>query len=318
MDTIVAAVSSSFSSSLWNRVRTHQTSLLGEAERFLHGESLSEAIRDAFYATPRHQFAPRYPDGRPGLWSDVNESLLGEHLETLYADQPFCIYRDELDNVVSTISQPSLVLYMLHLLELESGMTVFELGGGSGWNAALMGRIVGSEGRVFSVEVESALIENANRALADCDLQNVSLTSGDAALGIPNQGPFDRGVFTACAWDLPPFFFQQIKEDGLLLFVLKFSDNNDLLAVLRKTPECFVSELLFPCRFVPIAGEHRVDPSAPTSDSESAFHQWLAAEQLEPDDLDLRIYPIGALESPPPKAHCYDRKDCAFVWSLPE
>ena len=186
--------------------------LLEQTDRFLQGELLSEAIRDAFIATPRHQFAPLFPDGRPGLWSDIEESLLIQHLDNLYADQPYCIFRDDKDEVVSTISQPTLVIYMLHLLELEPGMNVFELGGGSGWNAAMMGRIVGNEGHVSSIEAETSLLENARRALKDKGLENVSLIAGDASLGLSDKGPFDRGIFTASSWDLPKVFFDQIKK----------------------------------------------------------------------------------------------------------
>ena len=311
-------MNSSRSPNLQQSIREHQELLLKQTERFLQGEVLSSSIREAFLATPRHQFTPRFPDGRPGLWSDVDESLLLEHLDTLYADQPFCIYRNNQGEVASTISQPSLVIYMLHLLELEPGSSVFELGGGSAWNAALMGRIVGTEGRVFSVEVEAALIENAQRALSNSGLDNVSLIFGDAMLGLSNHGPFDCGIFTASAWDLPTVFFEQIKEGGLLLFILKFSDDFDLLTVLRKTPDAFVSELHFPCRFVPIAGKHALEPDNVTSEPECAFHRWLMQKSLEPDDLDLTIQRESQSSDLPPNAHRFTREKCSFTWSLPK
>lgn len=314
----IAVVNSSASPNLENRVRSHQKTLLKKAKRFLQGEPLSDTIRDSFLATPRHQFAPRFPDGQAGLWSDIEESLLIQHLDTLYADQPFCIYRDEQGNILSTISQPSLVIYMLHLLELEPGMSVFELGGGSGWNAALMGRIVGSEGHVFSVEVETALLGNARKALKETGLQNVSLIDSDAALGLAGQGPFDRGVFTASAWDLPIVFFDQIKEGGLLLFVLKFSDDCDLLAVLRKTSDAFVSELHFPCRFVPIVGKRQDSLTHTTSEDENDFHQWLSTNQIEPEDLDLTIRPASPSKSLSSNERKFDREDCSFIWSQPQ
>ncbi len=310
-------MNSSNSPNLQQSIRQHQERLLKQTERFLQGEVLLASIREAFLATPRHQFTPRFSDGRPGLWSDVGELLLLEHLDTLYADQPFCIYRNEHGDVVSTISQPSLVIYMLHLLELELGMSVFELGGGSAWNAALTGRVIGSEGHVFSVEVEAALIENAQQALNDSCIENVSLISGDAMLGLSKHGPFDRGIFTASAWDLPTVFFDQIKDGGLLLFVLKFSDEFDLLTALRKTPDAFVSELHFPCRFVPIAGKHALDPETPTSESERAFKHWLAAKGLEPDALNLTIQRANKSIDLPSNAHRYTREECSFTWSYP-
>ena len=311
-------MNSSNSPKLQQSIRAHQNSLLKRAKRFLHGETLPSIICDAFLATPRHNFAPRFPDGSPGLWSDIDEPLLLEHLNKLYADQPFCIYRNEIGVVASTISQPSLVIYMLHLLELEPGMSVFELGGGSAWNAALMARIVGNQGRVFSVEVVTALIENARRALKESGIDNVSLISGDAMLGLTEYGPFDRGIFTASAWDLPTLFFDQIKEGGLLLFVLKFNDDYDLLTVLRKKADSFVSELHFPCRFVPITGKRALDPNHSTSDAEHAFHHWLAAKGLEPDDLDLTIQQTTDHNDIDPNTHRYNRDACSYAWSQPK
>ncbi len=72
------------------------------------------------------------------------------------------LYGEDDSNVLSTISQPSFVLRMLDMLQLRPGHRVFELGAGSGWNAALMGHLVGPEGQVFSLE----LIPEVARAAA--------------------------------------------------------------------------------------------------------------------------------------------------------
>lgn len=301
---------------LESQIRVLQEKLVERARRFLSNETLDESAIAAFYETPRHWFAPRFPNGKPGLWSEASEALLEANLTTLYADQPFCIYQDDSGRALSTISQPSLVLFMLHLLELEPGMRVFELGGGSGWNAAMMGRMVGPSGRVISVEALAGLGSNALRAIAHCGLSNVSWVPGDASELIADHAPFDRGVFTASAWSLPALFFDCIKENGLLLFVFEFDETKDLLAVLRKRSGKFASELHFPCRFVSATGAAAAQDKLP-SDEERLFQEWLSQSDVDAETLDLEIVPASQATENRASAHRYVRGDCVFQWSPP-
>lgn len=235
-------------------VSEFQTTLLVSAERFFGRDKISRRIRRAFMDTPRHLFAPRFYSSVKRDWIELASSDLRDHLAELYSDHPICIHRDPSGKTLSTISQPSLVLYMLDLLEIDAGQRVFELGGGSGWNAALMGRLVGTEGRVVSLEIIEGLIKPARTALEHLQLSQVTFDSGDASLGA-SDGSFDRGIFTASAWTLPEAFFKQIKATGLLLFVLKVQPSYDLLCLLRKKSDAqFDSELHFRCSFVPVTG----------------------------------------------------------------
>lgn len=300
-----------------NTIRSLQESLIENAEGFLHGESLPPRIKNAFFETPRHLFVPRFQDGTPGLWQEVNDSTLLQHLNTLYADQPYCIYQNEKGETLSTISQPSLVLFMLHLLDIQEGMSVFELGGGSGWNAALMSRLVGEKGRVTSVEIIPSLVENARKALSKLGISNVSLIAGDAYSFIADQEPFDRGVFTASAWELPAFFFEKIKDHGLLLFVVSFTASSDLLILLRKTDGHFVSETHFPCRFVPITGDIASESRQLPSAEEIRFHRELNLRAEDIESVALKIYPGHEYAQTGPNHYAFNRGDSFFVWSFP-
>nr|WP_246462535.1 protein-L-isoaspartate O-methyltransferase [Pelagicoccus albus] len=207
--------------------------------------------------TPRQNFAQRYYSSSKRKWVELEKEDLKSFLPEIYSDHPLCIYRDENGRSLSTVSQPSLVLYMLDLLNLKPGHRVFELGGGSGWNAAMMGRLVGPGGKVVSVEIIDCLVESAQASLNDLGLSQVDFSSGDAFEALEAQPPFDRGIFTASAWDLPAAFFEKITEGGLLVFVSKAQPNYDLLTLLRKESEnVFVSKLNFPCSFVPVTGDH--------------------------------------------------------------
>ena len=138
--------------------RRFQEQLL-ESTRDAHGRNpLSKTVTDAFYAVPRHHFVTRYRTFRNPKWFEVTDENLEEHLATLYANKPLVIYGEDADFEgiggripVSTISQPTFVLRMIDMLELRPGHRVFELGGGSGWNAALIGHVVGATGRTDEI-----------------------------------------------------------------------------------------------------------------------------------------------------------------------
>ena len=225
------------------------------SERFFEDNRVPSTIRKAFLQTPRHAFAPRFYSSKRGRWVDLAAEPIEEHLAELYADHPLGIYRDADSRTLSTISQPSLVLYMLDLLDLKPGQKVFELGGGSGWNAAMMGRLVGPQGHVSSVEIIESLASTAREILKPLNLPQVEIIAGDGSVGLETSAPFERGVFTASAWELPRCFFDQIARDGLLLLVIKLRPGIDLLTSLRKRArDRFDSEQHFICSFVPVTG----------------------------------------------------------------
>src|SRR3989442_2635872 len=117
----------------------YQQQLLDQARQIYRQTPISDATAQAYLVTPRHLFVRRYREQASKDWCQVNSDNLHEHLATLYADRPLTLFGENDDDVPSTISQPSFVLRMLALLQFGPGQTVFELGTGSGWNAALIG-----------------------------------------------------------------------------------------------------------------------------------------------------------------------------------
>jgi protein-L-isoaspartate(D-aspartate) O-methyltransferase len=122
---------------------------------------IGKEIETAFLETPRHLFIKRYQLSETEEWREVNEHNLEENLPILYQNRALGLWGEDGDKRISTISQPSLVLYMLNLLKLEPGHKVLEIGAGSGWNASLMGHIVGAEGHVYSMEIIPEVAEMA-------------------------------------------------------------------------------------------------------------------------------------------------------------
>lgn len=236
----------------------YQQQLLDLARRYAaeSGTPLAEAIADAFLATPRHRFVTRYRQWPQREWQEVTAENLTQHLPALYSNDALMLWDDDQATTLSTISQPSLVLAMLQLLQIEPGQRVFELGAGSGWNAALMGRLVGPTGQVYSLEIIPAMAHQAAAAVAGLGLDNVQIIVADGGEGYAPGAPYDRAIFTAGAYDLPRHFFTQLKEDGLLLFILKEEGGGDLLVLLQKKGDHFQALESFPVGFVPMTGKY--------------------------------------------------------------
>jgi protein-L-isoaspartate(D-aspartate) O-methyltransferase len=90
-----------------------------------------------------------------------------------------------------TISAPHMVAIMCDLLDLEDGMTVLEVGGGSGYHAAVMADLVGPSGVVYSMERIPELVAAARENLKKARAFNVVMVEGDGSLGFPEHAPYD-------------------------------------------------------------------------------------------------------------------------------
>lgn len=215
-------------------MNTYQEKLL---EKIQKKYRLSEKAILAFKKCPRHKFIHN------------NYSM-----EEMYQDYPLTIF--ESDQFVSTISQPSFVLLMIDMLDLTPASKVLEIGAGSGWNAALMSTIAE---KVVTIEIIPSLANETRENISNLGFQNIVVVNGDGSHGFLPEAPYDRGIFTAGATDLPKAFHEQISVGGKLLFVMKTS-SNDVLLLLKNKENGFeeISRLL--CSFVPMKGEYAARP----------------------------------------------------------
>jgi protein-L-isoaspartate(D-aspartate) O-methyltransferase len=235
----------------------YQRQLLEQAKATYRETPITPATERAYLDTPRHAFVSRYRQWGSTTWHEVTPDNVDEHAAALYADQPLILVGDDDQHLISTISQPSFVLRMLDLLQLAPGQSVFELGAGSGWNAALLGFLVGDAGRVISVEIVPQVAAMATAALRAISRPHVQVIVGDGGDGYAAGAPYDRAIFTAGTYDLPKAFFEQIKDGGLLLTVIKNVGGGDNLFVLRKTNGHFESSDSMNCAFVQLTGKYR-------------------------------------------------------------
>ena len=212
---------------------------------------------------PRHEFVKRYREWGTKEWHEVYAENLAEHVAMLYTNKPLVLFGDDDNKILSTISQPSFVLHMLDLLQLRPGQRVFELGAGSGWNAALMGHLVGSKGHVYSLEIIPEMATMAARTVETLGIKNVHIVAADGGEGHAEGAPYDRAIFTAGTYDLPHHFYEQVKEGGLLLVVIKNEGGGATLFLLCKKENHFESLESLPCGFVQLRGKYQIDSLEP-------------------------------------------------------
>jgi len=151
-----------------------------------------------------------------------------------------------------TISAPHMVAIMCDLLDLEPGMTVMEVGGGSGYHAAVMAEMVGPKGWVYSVERMPQLVAIARENLEKAGIENVTMIQADGSIGLPEYAPYDRISVAATAPKIPEQLKQQLKVGGKMVIPVG-QDYQDLYLVTRKNG--FSVEEKMGVIFVPLIGE---------------------------------------------------------------
>ncbi len=152
-----------------------------------------------------------------------------------------------------TISAPHMVAIMCDILDLKKGMSVLDVGGGSGYHAAVMAELIGPGGRVYSVERVPELAVRARESLKRAGIDNVTVVEGDGSLGLPEHAPYDRINVAATAPNAPEPLKQQLKPGGKMVVPVGLGFQ-ELILVTRKNG--FVTEELMGVAFVPLIGEH--------------------------------------------------------------
>ncbi|MDD5503156.1 MAG: protein-L-isoaspartate(D-aspartate) O-methyltransferase [Candidatus Thermoplasmatota archaeon] len=188
------------------------------------------AVEKAMLETPRHIYVPE------GI----------RHLS--YEDAPLPIGEGQ------TISAPHMVAIMCEALQLKPGEKVLEIGAGSGYHAAVMSRIVGGKGMIFSVERIEAVAKNATLNLEADGRVNVKVVIGDGTMGLPEFAPYDAITVTCAAPEIPKPLIEQIREGGRILIPIGRMPS-DLILAIKNGPK-LEKKNLGGCMFVPMVGEY--------------------------------------------------------------
>jgi protein-L-isoaspartate(D-aspartate) O-methyltransferase len=191
-------------------------------------DRLDPNVIAAMRSVPRHEFVPL--------------ALRAE----AYANRPLPIGAGQ------TISQPYIVAIMTHLLGVKRGDKVYELGTGSGYQAAVLAEM-GVD--VYSVEIVPELAARAQETLRRLGYENVSVRAGDGYLGWPEAAPFDGILITAAAEHAPRPLIQQLAPKGRLVIPIGKAGWVQELVVMEKTEAGTLNRRdVLPVRFVPVTG----------------------------------------------------------------
>ena len=174
------------------------------------------------------------------------EAFVSPELEdSAYADSALPIA------VGQTISQPFIVARMTELLEPHSGMRVLEIGTGSGYQAAVLRRLVD---HVVTVERIDHLARGATATLERLGVDGVEVHCADGTLGWPDGAPYDAIVVTAGAPHLPGTLLDQLAPGGRLVIPVGPRGDEHLVRV-TMTDRGPVRDDLGPVAFVPLIGD---------------------------------------------------------------
>ena len=187
-------------------------------------------VLDAMRRVPRHEFV-----------RDADKPHA-------YLDQPLPIGYDQ------TISQPYIVAYMTELLKPKKEHKVLEIGTGSGYQAAVLGKLVK---HVYTIEIIKKLGQQAKIRLERLGYKNVTVKIGDGYYGWEKHAPFDIIIVTAAADHIPPPLVRQLKPGGIMCVPVGGRFQVQTLMLVQKEADCsIVTKQMMPVRFVPLTGKH--------------------------------------------------------------
>jgi protein-L-isoaspartate(D-aspartate) O-methyltransferase len=192
-------------------------------------------VLSAFRTVPRHRF------------------VLPEHVRLAYEDESLPIGEGQ------TITPTYDVAFMTEALQPKETNRVYEVGTGSGYQAAILSRLVKE---VYSVEIHKPLGERASKVLKDLEYTNVFTRVGDGYAGWPEAAPFDAIIVTCAPEKIPPPLVEQLKDGGRLLIPLGDRYNQAVFLFTKKDGKLDAGKKLKPTLFVPMTGRAQREAAA--------------------------------------------------------
>jgi len=198
--------------------------------KYINKESFNTRVMQAMNTVPRHEFVP------------------AQLRDKAYENRPLPIGYGQ------TISQPYIVALMTDLLQPEPDHRVLEIGTGSGYQAAVLSRLVA---QVYSIEIIEQLGQSTAQLLTRLEYDNIETRIADGYDGWSQHAPFDSIIVTAAISHIPPPLVQQLKKGGRLLIPVGTRFQTQYLTLVEKDKQGKVtSRQLLPVIFVPFTGGH--------------------------------------------------------------
>lgn len=197
--------------------------LVDDLER--EGVLKSERVKKALLSVPREEF------------------VMPEYRMMAYEDRPLPLFAD------ATISAPHMVAMMCELIEPRPGMSILEVGTGSGYHAAVCAEAIERRGKVYTVEIVKGLAIYAAQNLERLGYWGVvEVFHSDGKRGLEKFAPYDAIIVTAAAASIPSALVNQLKDGGIMVIPVEEGFGQVLYKVVRrgkKTEKKAVTYVLF-------------------------------------------------------------------------
>ncbi|PWB50419.1 MAG: protein-L-isoaspartate O-methyltransferase [Nitrosomonadales bacterium] len=201
-----------------------------ETRAWIGKSELDPRVLEAMQQVPRHAFVPRVLE------------------DCAYDNGPLSIGHGQ------TISQPYIVALMSDLLATQAHHVVLEVGCGSGYQSAVLSRLVK---QVYSLEIVPELAQAAQERLSRLGYGNVTVRHGDGYQGWPEHAPFDGIIVTAAAPEIPSPLVEQLKPGGRMVIPVGLPYmHQELLLVEKNSSGVITTRNMLPVAFVPLTGDH--------------------------------------------------------------
>ena len=207
------------------RFKAAREKLIGDS---IEGRGISDPhVLAAMREVPRHNFVP--------------ENIISN----AYRDTALPIGEGQ------TISQPYVVALMTASLKLDRRQRVLEIGTGSGYQTAVLAKIVKE---VYTIEIKKKLHDKSTRLLKNLGFTNIKTRHGDGYYGWQEAAPFDAIMITAAVNHVPPPLLKQLKDGGLLILPLGNPFSYQNLTLVVKKGEDYITKQITGVLFVPMTG----------------------------------------------------------------
>ncbi|MCH2202474.1 MAG: protein-L-isoaspartate(D-aspartate) O-methyltransferase [Fuerstiella sp.] len=188
----------------------------------------NQRVLDTLRHVPRHKFVP-------------------DHFQHLaYHDSPLTIGHSQ------TISQPLIVAMMTQLANPTVESKALDVGTGSGYQAAVLSKIVK---RVYSVEILEPLAVKARERLRSLEYNNIEIRCGDGCHGWPKEQPFDVIIVAAAPDHVPEPLIDQLAPGGILVIPVGPQHGQSLLVIEKQIDGSVRRRNVAPVTFVPMTGK---------------------------------------------------------------
>ncbi len=195
----------------------------------------NKRVLDAFRTVPRHRFLP---PGTRRLAYDDESIPIGEG---------------------QTITPPYDVAFMTEVLDPKPTDRVYEVGTGSGYQSAILSRLVKE---VYSVEIHPPLGKRAAQVHKEVGYTNIHTRIGDGYEGWPDAAPFDAIIVTCAPEKIPQPLLDQLKDGGRMVIPLAKDRYTQSVWLVEKHGDQTTRRQLKPTLFVPMTGRAQQEAAA--------------------------------------------------------